>query len=384
MLQDDAAASINMVKGGTWPLQVLVLVAFIASAHSSDASGQGTDECTLAGIHNNNQNNDNNNNYNYNYNYNYWLDTLVVPEEAATTAGAIRNTYNSLQEGAEKHTWPDSVTSGIIGATLILWLVYRCKQLQRVAKRERAATRLQARARGRATQKWFMWQLILRVAVQEKARAAEAKAQAEAANTIRFYYCFWRARRVVVVQRVWRGCRVRARYNALKRGAGAHLSALKVCSVLHLGDGSFQDLSCCWRDPNGTNRDDIADRIEDQWRRMGISRLLRRLLLRLKKSPNAKMQASRKAAAEARWAVMERDRKNKTTDGYYETVRGVRYLVPYSLEQGDTIRRLAKLAYGGIPDFLGSGRPVSAGLDDDLGDDWYSSDEAGSEGDFGF
>ena len=61
MLQDDAAASINMVKGGTWPLQVLVLVAFIASAHSSDASGQGTDECTLAGIHNNNQNNNNNN-----------------------------------------------------------------------------------------------------------------------------------------------------------------------------------------------------------------------------------------------------------------------------------------------------------------------------------
>ena len=82
------------------------------------------------------------------------------------------------------------------------------------------------------------------------------------------------------------------------------------------------------------------------------------------------MQASRKAAAEARWAVMERDRKSKTTDGYYETVRGVRYLVPYSLEQGDAIRRLAKLAYGGIPDFLGSGRPMSAELDDDLGDDW--------------
>ena len=70
------------------------------------------------------------------------------------------------------------------------------------------------------------------------------------------------------------------------------------------------------------------------------------------------MQASRKAAAEARWAVMKRDRKNKTTDGYYETVRGVRYLVPYSLEQGDAIRRLAKLAYGGIPDFLSSGRPM--------------------------
>ena len=62
----------------------------------------------------------------------------------------------------------------------------------------------------------------------------------------------------------------------------------------------------------------------------------------------------------------------------------MRYLVPYSMEQGHAIRRLAKLAYGGIPDFLGSGRPMSVGLDDDLGVDWYSSDESGSERDFGF
>eukprot|EP00966_Prymnesium_polylepis_P087081 2015208-Prymnesium_polylepis.1 len=48
-------------------------------------------------------------------------------------------------------------------------------------------------------------------------------------------------------------------------------------------------------------------------------------------------------------------------------VCGISCLTP---EQGHAIRRLAKLAYGGIPDSLGSGRPMSAGLDDDLGDDW--------------
>ena len=308
------------------------------------------------------------------------LDTIVVPEEAATHSCTIGDNYFPLQEGAEKCTWPGplTATSGIIGVMFVLLLVHRHK-LQRAAVCERAATRLQALVRGHATRSRLLWELALRVLVMERAAANKIRrcyqcwrarrVAAEAANTIRFYYCWWRARRAVTLQRVWRGCRTRLLYNDVTR-AGVDLSTLVLEAAFHISDGSFHTISYVHRIPGRDIPRRVHDDIRDWRRRAGIARLL----LRMKKATNAKKQHARKAAAEARWAAQERDRNNKIIPGDFTTVRGVLYLVPKSLKDADAMQLIVMRQFGGIPDY----RPF--GQDDESDDELmrpggYCSDE---------
>ena len=309
----------------------------------------------------------------------------------ATTAGSIAPILLPLSEGAIESTWPDlTVTSGVTGSMLALLLAHRCKQ-RTTAARARAATRIQAHHRG-CTARWqFTCELVARLLVLERTQARKQvtaantirlacrgwrarRTQAEAANTIRFYYCWWRARRAVVLQRTWRGCRARLMYKAITK-ASVDLSVLSLSAVFHLGDGSLHAITYASRDPNRELSCHVQDSVVDSTRRLGIARLL----LRMKRAPNAKKQHARRAAAEARWKLQERDREQKFISGSIATIHGLLYLVPDSLGGRAGGLELAALAYGGIPGFLPFDGQAAESDDDSSGFDrfaWGSDEEA--------